>query len=98
LADGGERFDQREPEFVAAGLALWQKRNGAIEELDRRQIVAASECSPARRAEAFCRARCQLARALIGRVELDAVAVRLLEVVAEDFLVLAHAAVELPLQ
>ena len=102
LVDGGARFGElaelelhlaelgkeRQPERISFG----EQRDGAAEQVRGGVHVAARERAPPRRREAPRAVAADLARLLVERPELAEVALRLLEVVAEDLLELEAAA------
>ena len=75
-----------------AGVAFGQQRDGAAEQVGGGAHVAAAERAPAGRRELLGRARPSSLPVVVERAELAQVPVRLLEVVAEDLLVLGLAA------
>src|SRR4029453_3829218 len=92
VADLHQRSTQVGRNLSAGGLVVGQEDGGPSQEPDRRRRIAAGEGAPAGRGEQLCAAGCKRARVGVGGRKLGPVAVRLLEVVTEDLLVLSEPA------
>jgi hypothetical protein len=93
-----ERERQLGQQLQAARVVRGQQRGGPREQVDRGGHVAAGEGALARRGQARGRALAQRRGAVVGGAELEQRAMRLLEVVADDLLVLAREVLRVDVQ